>query len=134
MMYYLLFLQFALLSPSVVAGNICDVSDSQRFDCFPDNNPNEGECVKRGCCWKPASNNGEPPLDVPYCYYGIGNFGYSITSKEETKTGFVLDLLRLGPGGQFGGNVDTLKVDFSFEKKWLKVKVNLSLLMFLTFS
>lgn len=97
------------------AANVCDVDDNQRFDCFPENNANEAECIKRGCCWKPASESNEANLNIPYCFYGNGNFGYRVTNKQETDLGFSLDLLLNGPGGPFGGNIKELKADFMFE-------------------
>ncbi|EDO41811.1 predicted protein [Nematostella vectensis] len=70
-----------------------------RFDCFPEAGATEELCQARGCCWVPAENRPprpEPtskptgvnaPLDIPYCFYPL-NYGYSLTSKVATKTGY----------------------------------------------
>ena len=41
-----------------------DLEDELKFDCFPENNANELECSKRGCCWSTSDTE-----FVPYCYY-----------------------------------------------------------------
>ena len=124
-MRWVCFLLGLLLACRILdAANVCDVDDNQRFDCFPENNANEAECIKRGCCWKPASESNEVNLNIPYCFYGNGNFGYRVTNKQETNLGFSLDLLLNGPGGPFGGNIKELKADFMFESDTrLHVKV-----------
>ena len=66
----------------------CDISDNQRFDCFPDNGASEETCKQRGCCWRPASTS-EPlkdkfgvPLNVPYCFYGTGRLAMTNVAAE----------------------------------------------------
>lgn len=93
----------------------CEVSDSQRFDCFPGLGADEDKCEQRGCCWRAAADRVGVPLDVPYCFYGSGTFGYNVCGHKDTEAGFSLDLCMLGTGGPYGGNVEKLKADFYME-------------------
>ena len=112
------FLHFMSCRPN----DVCDVSDDERFDCFPDPDSTEQACEARGCCWKPATD--ALALNVPYCYYGNGNFGYKVCGSHDTPTGFVVDLCLDGPGGQFGNNIKNLTADFCLEtNNRLHVKV-----------
>ena len=126
-MKYILHVCITLLFIKLISSRpngICDVVDNNRFDCFPDPNANENSCIERGCCWKPAENNEGPPLNVPYCYYGNGNFGYKVCGREDTETGFLLNLCLEGHGGQFGRNIELLSADFRMETHdRLRVKV-----------
>ncbi|XP_031575111.1 lysosomal alpha-glucosidase-like [Actinia tenebrosa] len=104
-------------------------SEKYRFDCFPDDNATAEKCEARGCCWDKAtltkpqkrvkissnsSSIADPPLDVPYCFFPL-NYGYKLASKEETKTGFKLGLVREGSDGPYGGDVKNLAVDVLLE-------------------
>jgi len=105
-----------------VSSQVCNISDNERFDCFPESFANEKDCIKRGCCWRPASN--KPHLNVPYCYYGNGNYGYEVRYEQETATGFMLKLSLKGPGGAYGKNINNLVADFKFETaSRLRVKI-----------
>jgi len=105
-----------------VSSQVCNISDDERFDCFPESFANEKDCVERGCCWHAASSNA--PLDVPYCYYGNGNYGYEVTDKQETATGFMLKLSLKGSGGAYGKNIKNLVADFKLETaNRLRVKI-----------
>jgi len=105
-----------------VSSQVCNISDDERFDCFPESFANEKDCVKRGCCWRASSSNA--PLDVPYCYYGNGNYGYEVTDKQETATGFMLKLSLKGSGGAYGKNIKNLVADFKLETaNRLRVKI-----------
>jgi hypothetical protein len=54
---------------------LCDqIQNEDRFECFPEYNASESECLQRGCCWQPPSridNKKSRKLkdDIPYCYY-----------------------------------------------------------------
>ena len=99
--------------------NVCNIKETYRFDCIPECNATKNECLSRGCCWKLPSN-----MDVPYCFYGDGNFGYEVWNATDTPNGFVLDLNLRGPGGQYRGNVKRLKAEFRLESHTrLHVKV-----------
>lgn len=96
----------------------CSVEDNIRFDCFPGQGANQDKCQQRGCCWRPASSQKAGPgvpLDVPYCFYGSGSFGYNVCGHTDTDIGFSLDLCMIGNGGPYGGNVKNLKADFMLE-------------------
>eukprot|EP00118_Oscarella_pearsei_P003129 m.13084 g.13084 ORF g.13084 m.13084 type:complete len:957 (+) comp24471_c0_seq2:156-3026(+) len=46
------------------SGNPCTpTKNEEKFDCHPDGNPNQKECLKRGCCWKETRD------PSPSCFY-----------------------------------------------------------------
>ena len=106
-----------------------DDADSKRFDCYPDSGATEDKCEGRGCCWKEASQLSNAyefrikvPLNVPYCFYPK-NFGYKLVNKQETDTGFLLDL-QMQQKGPYGGDIGNLKVDVRLETEYrVHVKV-----------
>ena len=97
-----------------------NIPDTLRFDCYPEDDPNEQNCVARGCCWrKPSlSNNvdGQVPLNEPYCFYP-SNYGYRLESKVKTQTGYLLKLAKQGHPGPYGKDVQNLTVDLRFEAR-----------------
>lgn len=132
-----LILVVVLLLPACIAVPLdtCEVEDSHRFDCFPDQGATKSTCEARGCCWRPAKTNPKDkygvPLNVPYCFYGSGAFGYDKCGTGNTDTGFYVDLCMKGKGGPYGENIAKLRADFMMEdKSRLRVKVT-SLFTFL---
>lgn len=116
-------LPLVLTSPRP-SNDACDVDDTHRFDCFPDSLATEKDCIARGCCWRQASGVSNAELNVPYCYYGKGNFGYEVCGRTNTTAGFVLDLCLKGPGGPYGDNLEKLKAEFRIETdNRLRVKI-----------
>lgn len=132
-MRQILFICVALLLLSLcscIPFDICDVDDNQRFDCFPDKGATQQSCQQRGCCWRPATtlensyNKYGVPLNVPYCFYGTGSFGYDKCGGGETDTGFYVDLCQRGRGSPYGDTVGKLRADFMLEDvKRLRVKI-----------
>jgi hypothetical protein len=43
------------------------VSESERFDCYPEEGANESDCLNRGCCW--MEHKYLLDIAAPYCYY-----------------------------------------------------------------
>ncbi|KAG8183257.1 hypothetical protein JTE90_006453 [Oedothorax gibbosus] len=84
-----------------------EVPDNEKFDCHPDRPVSEKECLKRGCCYKPASDLTVKEddlinsrfLGVPSCYYSSKYVGYEITSITLTADGIVAHLNRATPSG-----------------------------------
>jgi len=69
---------------------VCDaVQNENRFDCFPEQNANQNECIKRGCCWTPPVKNTKYSyrLDIPYCYYPSNFPNYQVVNKLKPNDG-----------------------------------------------
>ena len=48
---------------------------AERFDCWPNPNPNQENCESRGCCWNVVDGAaGIGTKGVPFCYYPKHNF------------------------------------------------------------
>ncbi|GFY57694.1 lysosomal alpha-glucosidase [Trichonephila inaurata madagascariensis] len=70
-------------------GNIpetCSIPDVEKFDCHPDRPISEAVCLKRGCCYIPASDLSVKDSDlmkssflgVPSCFFSKNHKGYEI--------------------------------------------------------
>ncbi|CAH8458112.1 unnamed protein product [Schistosoma turkestanicum] len=70
-----------------------NISNVQRLDCYPNVGSNEGECIKRGCCWVPRSEHD----GLPYCYFPKDYSAYTVISTEKTKHGFIGQLSKSSP-------------------------------------
>ncbi|GAB6023975.1 hypothetical protein CHUAL_008703 [Chamberlinius hualienensis] len=91
----------------------CDlVADSWKFDCYPETGANEGDCVKRGCCWNPSYFESGSPS----CFYPQDYPSYVYLNKSATPTGFVL-YLNLSSKLYYPDPVTLLKMDVIFETK-----------------
>ena len=100
----------------------CDMpSKASHFDCHPDPNPNRGNCIARGCCWRSSadmmliqkehSNLGQ---GIPYCYFPQNYNGYSISNLKETDYGYRAVLTRSTPSG-WPDDIKTLTMDVRLE-------------------
>jgi len=111
-------------------GMQCDLpSTSARFDCHPDPNPLQSNCVARGCCWRSANDveitKGKPRRGqgIPFCYFPQNYDGYSISSLKETDYGYRAVLTRTSSSG-WPDDVKTLTMDVWMEtSKRLHFKV-----------
>eukprot|EP00117_Sycon_ciliatum_P014403 scpid26772/ scgid2150/ Lysosomal alpha-glucosidase; Acid maltase len=102
----------------------CEVGDvdSMRFDCHPEANPNESDCVSRGCCWRAATqrnanytkHSGERLRGIPYCFYP-STFGYKISNVKQDDSGWSADLSLASNGGPYGADVKQLRIVVYFE-------------------
>ena len=93
-------------------------SKVDRFNCIPEGQSSQSLCEKRGCCWDKSSTQLS-------CYYPSG-FGYSIDGQvNKTSFGFKGNLkIKAGQPSQYGGDVESLRVDVYFEtESRLRVKV-----------
>ncbi|XP_047134482.1 lysosomal alpha-glucosidase isoform X1 [Hydra vulgaris] len=106
----LFLLQLISLSYPHLLENTCEIEERLRFDCYPEPDATPELCNNRGCCWQPALND----LNTPYCFYGANSVGYTVCGKNDTDTGFVLDLC-LKKSGPYGSNIASLKAEFQFE-------------------
>jgi len=91
---------------------------SARFDCHPDPNPNQDNCVQRGCCWQAATESTKQSRSVgqgiPYCYYPQNYNGYNVSSVKETDYGYRAVLARSSPSG-WPDDIKTLTMDVWLE-------------------
>ena len=104
----------------------CDIPRvEERFDCHPENSPTKEVCETRGCCWVPTKARIKPiqskvasdpqsPVDIPYCYYPRDFPGYTVISKEVTKTGFKSYIER-NSTSYYPRDVMKLVVDVAYE-------------------
>ena len=110
------------------AGLQCDLpSTAARFDCHPDPNPNQENCVARGCCWRSAaaSKQGNPSLrqGIPFCYFPQNYNGYNMSGLKETGYGYRAELSRSTSSG-WPDDIRKLTMDVWFEtSKRLHFKV-----------
>ena len=112
----------ALAASARASPSCADVSESMRFDCHPEANPNEADCEARGCCWI-ADRSTTAKMGLPSCFYP-SDFGYTATDMHATATGMSGTLKLTGKGGPYGGDVKTLTLDVHEETPFrLHVKV-----------
>lgn len=97
----------------------CALKSPDRFNCLPEGvAENASElCKQRGCCWDNTS--------APNCFYPA-EFGYFVNSVATTPLEFTATVKRKSKQpSQFGGDVDTLRVDVMYETDTrVRVKVN----------
>ncbi|XP_028274772.1 maltase-glucoamylase, intestinal [Parambassis ranga] len=86
--------------------------DSQRFDCYPEENADEAKCKARGCIWKPSALE-----QVPWCFYPK-DYGYTFTAAVETNSGMTVDITRnkkyRSSGRPESPDIDTLHVEIRY--------------------
>nr|XP_022907549.1 lysosomal alpha-glucosidase-like [Onthophagus taurus] len=106
------------------------ITDSEKFDCYPEDGANQQKCEERGCCWvskKQQRIRNGVPLDIPYCFYP-GNYPtYKYVNITETAFGLVAFLKRNYRSG-YPNDTEVLKMIVKFETdKRLHVKLTDSL-------
>ncbi|CAH2091478.1 unnamed protein product [Euphydryas editha] len=95
--------------PVEVLKEMCsNVSDNMRFDCHPQDDASEEECIKRGCCWKPTSIP-----RAPYCFYPPQYDTYHFTNSTENKHGITVYYGR-GRDAMYPGQFATVKLEFNY--------------------
>lgn len=108
-----------------------DVPDIEKFDCHPDRPVSEAECLKRGCCYKPASDLTVEDFDliesrylgVPSCYYSSKFVGYEVGNVSSTADGVTATLSRKIPSG-FAKDIQKVNLEVSFiDDGTLRIKV-----------
>ena len=73
-------------------GNICHVSSTERFDCYPGPGASKEGCLKRGCCWDTSTK--DRTIDVPYCFYSSNYTLYHIDGNVfPTEAGYKAKML-----------------------------------------
>ena len=103
----------------------CDISKNEkRIDCHPEADPNENNCLKRGCCWRPLNENElNYNIDVPYCHFPSDYPQYRVVSGGFVQNGFICSILK--DNFTFTSNeILKLNVNITFvNKKTLRVKI-----------
>ncbi|XP_050680926.1 lysosomal alpha-glucosidase-like isoform X1 [Leptidea sinapis] len=84
------------------------VNDNMRFDCYPQDGASEEACVKRGCCWKPATTQ-----NAPYCFYPPQYESYQFTNSTENKHGMSVYYTRSFDTG-YPGQFAIARIDFNY--------------------
>ena len=119
----------------------CQIKTVERFDCHPEAHITEERCLRRGCCWRPADTDikklqqlkGEfkegstsstvynftdsgttVPMGIPACFYPMGYPTYSLTSKNDTNTGYTARLTRKTQS-YYPRDVMELRMDVMYE-------------------
>lgn len=99
-----------------------DLEDELKFDCFPENNANELECSKRGCCWSTSDTE-----FVPYCYYPSNFALYSFVNISKLNDNYhngVVAYLKLTRESSYPEDIQLLKLVAHFEtRSRLRVKI-----------
>lgn len=103
------------------------LSNSDRFDCFPETNANAAECQARGCCWaapqkEKSIKNGN--INVPYCFYPRNYSSYSYVNVTVTAYGLEA-FIKKQFKSPYPGDVEIIKITVKYETDdRLHVKVN----------
>lgn len=106
-----------------------NISDLEKFDCYPENGADEKSCTKRGCCWQPrheshrSSHFNFPPLDVPWCYYPKNYGGYEYINLTRTEQGDLAFMNRTF-SSPYPNDVKNLRIDVEYQTdNRLRIKV-----------
>ena len=134
-----------LLSRSVLdhSKQCLQVLPEERIDCNPDLPISREICLARGCCWLPtgqhdkkapknisssSSTKAFPPLNVPYCFFGLEYRGYQLekdiySSKHLSVNKKIINLKRVRPSG-FGRDVKNVKIEINeLSSTVLRIKI-----------
>ncbi|XP_032365998.1 maltase-glucoamylase, intestinal [Etheostoma spectabile] len=89
-----------------------DPKETQRFDCYPEENADEAKCKARGCIWEPSTNAG-----VPWCFYPR-DYGYTVTEVKNTSSGITVDITRnkkyRSSGRPDSPDIDKIRVEIRY--------------------
>ncbi|XP_076451187.1 lysosomal alpha-glucosidase-like isoform X2 [Babylonia areolata] len=87
----------------------CSVTESDRFDCWPEFwSASQQSCEARGCCWRPSSDH------VPYCFYPDNYVSYAVSSYTSTAKGMTATLDRKA-ASPYPNDVMELQVDVIYQ-------------------
>ncbi|XP_071998992.1 sucrase-isomaltase, intestinal [Engystomops pustulosus] len=97
--------------PPVFEPVCSDTPLDERIDCLPDQVASEFACTKRGCCWRPFSEN-----YAPWCFYSK-NYGYKVVGSQNTTQGFKASLHREQSPTLFGAEIEDLELTAEMQSK-----------------
>lgn len=110
--YISIILLSSLLVYSSIAQQCEQISDSDRFDCYPENDASQEKCHERNCCWKQADSLRD--VNVPYCYYPKDFPDYNLNKIEETEFGLRIRINK-SLTGYMPNESNDLTVDLVYE-------------------
>ncbi|CAH0398598.1 unnamed protein product [Chilo suppressalis] len=97
--------------PPEVLKDICaKVEDNMRFDCFPQANANENDCIKRGCCWRLPEQKGG---NIPYCFYPPQYDSFRFLNMTEDKHSVTVYYEKARPSG-YPDDFEVARIDFKY--------------------
>ncbi|XP_054285968.1 lysosomal alpha-glucosidase-like [Macrosteles quadrilineatus] len=97
--------------------------DSEKFDCFPQENANEELCKSRGCCWSPVNSTSKEEQGVPYCYYPSKFRSYRYVNIYPTDLGATAYLANV-VNSTYPDNIQMVRIDFNYlDENILQVKI-----------
>lgn len=99
------------------------ISDSSKFDCFPQEIISQDKCYSRGCCWALSQNNNDL---IPQCFYPAKFRSYSLINSTTSNVGKVA-YLQMIKSSTYPKNIPVIKIDFNYwTKDILQVKVSVA--------
>ncbi|KAL4706223.1 hypothetical protein ACJJTC_018407 [Scirpophaga incertulas] len=84
--------------------------DNMRFDCFPQANANENDCIKRGCCWGVPDHRG---ANIPYCFYPPQYDTFKFLNMTEDKHSITVYYEKARPSG-YPDDFEIARIDFKY--------------------
>lgn len=97
--------------------------DTEKFDCFPQENANEEACKSRGCCWVPVNSTSKGQLGVPYCFYPTKFRSYRYLNVSVTDLGATAYLENVF-NSSYPENIQLVKIDFNYlDENILQIKI-----------
>lgn len=105
--------------PAAVLRELCAlVADNMKFDCYPQGDINEENCVKRGCCWKVTQMKG-----APYCYYPSQYDTFRFVNMTEDKHSMTVFYEKARPSG-YPDDFELVRMDFKYmSDEILQIKI-----------
>ena len=94
---FILYLIIALAITFLATSPLCDIVNTDRFDCFPEYGANEKDCGHRGCCWSPPNKKRTSnEVDEPYCFYPSDFPSYQVVDENRVsnKNGYTYSLMK----------------------------------------
>lgn len=92
------------------------LTNAEKYDCYPEDGASADACEARGCCWIQLENEneGNVPLNVPYCFYPPNYESYTYLNITETAYGLNA-YLRRKYRSPYPNDVEIIKMDVRFE-------------------
>lgn len=120
--------------PLPLPGMCGNISNIERFDCFPRGKANESSCNLRGCCWAmPQGKSNESSftdLNIPYCFYPNSYSNYQFVNISVNDLGATA-YLKMIFNSTYPRDIEYVKLDFMYEtENRLHVKVCLLFIYF----
>lgn len=118
------------------SGQCSAISDEMRFDCYPETDASEENCMIRKCCWNSHNHNEQKPnhfkinapaidtsIGLPYCFYPEKYMNYHVSNITETLHGMVAYMEKQFPSS-YPGDVNVVAINVKYlSKDSLQIKV-----------